>query len=381
MDMSDLARPVPAPRGPRRTPREAPPAIDGQELVAQLGGEVAAALSAAIERVNVLATTGQIDRAGLRALREEIETARRVGIMGQQVCRLASGRVGVANESLDLTAMLRDALRHRSREIAARGIEVCEHLTQAIVISDATLLFGLLQSLMDWSFEHAVSRIDYGIEMQAWPPHPQLVCRFRFQPEDEVDSARPTTPVHIDTVSWRLVQQTARTLGLLLERRDGPGRIELVIEFPKTPTERIDGLSSVELDGPGAQPLNSKPLAGSHVLVIAARREVRNLIREALRPMGLMLDFVASVEEAREFCAEGVPHAVVYESLLGGARFEELREELMAAVPTLAFIQVTEQGKAFEVLYVGARQFASVGRDAIAESLPSALLFELTRCG
>jgi len=55
--------------------------------------------------------------------------------------------------------------------------------------------------------------------------------------------------------------------------------------------------------------------------------------------------------------------------------------ELLTEVPTLAFIQITDDGKAFEVHNIGERQFASVGRAAIVESLPSALMFELARCG
>ena len=54
---------------------------------------------------------------------------------------------------------------------------------------------------------------------------------------------------------------------------------------------------------------------------------------------------------------------------------------MLAEVPGLAFIQIAVQGKAFEVLNLGGRQFASVGRDAIIESLPAALLFELSRQG
>ena len=138
----------------------------------------------------------------------------------------------------------------------------------------------------------------------------------------------------------------------------------------------------IEGDAPAsAQPMNSQPLAGRHVVVLTARREVRNTVREALRPMGLMVDFVASVQEAQELCSDGLPHALVYDSTLAGDRFEALRTEMLNEVPNIAFIRLAEQGKAFEVLNVGGRQFASVGRDAIIESLPSALMFELSRNG
>ena len=388
MDMSDLnqtsASGDDTPPGHSASGAE----FDASALVAQMGGEVASALSAALERVNALATTGRIERASMRALRDEVELARRVGIMGQQISRLRSGRVRLASERLDLTAMLREALLQRGREIESHGIEVRQQLKPAEVNCDATLLFTLLQAMLDWSFEHTVGLIEYAIDLRTWPVQARLHCSFAYRNADEVDSG--TMPLEgaddgsgpsIDTMSWRLVQQTATTLALPLTRRDSAAKTQLCIEFPKTLTEQLDGGPGTDADDNASQGMNSRPLAGSHVLVVASRREVRNLVREATRPMGLMIDFVTTVEEAREFCMGGMPHAVVHEGVLGGERFEQLRQELLTSVPTLAFIQISEHGKAFEVTNVGGRQFASVGRDAIMESLPSALLFELARCG
>jgi CheY-like chemotaxis protein len=377
MDLSDLARPTVAAGGRMIEP------LDPQALIAQLGSEVASTLSSALERVTTLSATGRIDRGSLRALREEIDLARRAGIMGQQVVRLGNGHVQLSSERLDLTALLREALRQRGREIDARGIEVRQQFAPAEVMSDATLLFSLLQTMLDWSFEHAVSRIDLKLDVKSWPAHARVGVGFSHRPADEIDTAsgplQPAEETAINTMSWRLLQQTAAVLGLLLQRIDNPGKTELTLEFPDTLAPRLPGLASLEPVERATQSHNSQPLAGRHVLVLASRREVRNVVREALRPMGLMIDFVTSVEEAQELCADGLPHAVIYEASLGGERFERLRGEMLAEVPNLAFIQLAEQGKAFEVLNVGGRQFASVGRDAIIESLPAALLFELSR--
>jgi CheY-like chemotaxis protein len=168
-------------------------------------------------------------------------------------------------------------------------------------------------------------------------------------------------------------------LGLQVNRHDTPGRTELTFEFPNTLAPRLPGAEAADGDDAPGSARNSQPLAGRHVLVLAARREVRNVVREALRPMGLMVDFVASVEEAQLLCADGLPHAVIYEASLGGDRFERLRGEMTNEVANLAFIELAEQGKAFEVLNLAGRQFARVGRDAIMQSLPEALLFELAR--
>jgi hypothetical protein len=359
-----------------------PEPVDAQALVGQLGSEVAATLSSALERVTELTATGRIDRASLRALREEIDRARRAGIMGQQVLRLSNGRVQLAQERLDLTSLLRESLRQRSREMDARGIELRLQLAQAQVTSDATLLFSLLQSTLDWTFEHAVSRVDLRLDIKNWPTHARLLVAFAHLPadEDHGDAMLSDEETKLNTMSWRLLQQTASVLGVLLSRRDSAGRTELRAEFPQTLSPQLEGLEGMEADET-ALAHNSQPLAGRHVLVMATRREVRSSVRDALRPMGLMLDFVSSVTEARQLCAEGLPHAVVYESSLGGDHFEQLREHILTEVPTICFVAIAEQGKAFEVLNVGDRQFASVGRDAILDSLPAALLFELSRNG
>lgn len=377
MDLSGLGRP------PTLAGRSNVEPIDPQALIAQLGSEVATTLSAALDRVTALEASGQVDGETLRLLREEIDLARRAGIMGQQVVRLCNGRVHLANERLDLTALLREALRQRGREIELRGIEVRQVFAPALVKSDATLLFSLLQTVLDWSFEHTVSRIDMTLDVKNWPPHARLSVAFGHRPPDEVAAAETAPPAEeesaLNTMSWRLLQQTAAVLGLRMQRTDPPGRALLEFEFPDTLAPRVEPAGTTDFEESIAPALAPQPLVGRHVLVLAGRREVRNVVREALRPMGLMVDFVSSVEEVQQQCDEAMPHVVVYEASLGGQRFDRLRDELLAQAPHLAFIQIAEQGKAMQVMNVGGHQITSVGRDALIESLPEALVFELTR--
>ncbi len=377
METSELVRDQVAPAQRPSTP------LDPHALLSRLGSEVARSLSSALERVTTLAATGRIDRSSLRALRDEVDRARRAGIMGQQVSRFASGQVKVQRERLDLTGLLLETLRQRRREIDARRIEVRQFFAQAEVVSDATLTFALLQSLFDWAFEHAAGRIDMKLDIKPWPAQARLSCAFNRQPPDpkaavenaiDKDEAAP-----LETMAWCLLQQTAVALGLVIYRHDTAQRSTVTIEFPETVVSTIDGLSTSELDDPSQHGQHSQPLAGRHALVVASRREVRGLVRDALRPMGLMLDFVNSVEEAVDFCRDGLPHAVVYEAALVGERFDKLRAEMLAEVPTMAFVQIAEHGKAFEVLNLGTHQFASVGREALLESLPAAMMFELAR--
>lgn len=347
---------------------------------------MASLLSTALERVVDLSATGRIDRSGLRALQAEVDHARRACIMGQQWVRLTSGELKLQRERVDLTQLLHEALKQRRREIEERAIEVRQQFEPAEVVSDPTLLFTLLQTLLDWSFQHAVSRIDWRLDIKSWPSHARLACAFAYLPPDEV---MPQQAAHaekeeprLNTLSWRLLQQTALMLALPLQRSDSAGRSQLLIEFPETLTARLEaaqGLDGLEADDSGLQNHQRQPLAGRRVLVLAPRREVRAIVREALRPMGMMVDIVATIDEALQACAASLPHALIYEQGSAGDALDLLREGLLKEAPQMAFISIADEGKAFEILNLGGRQIASVGRAAIVESLPAALLFELSR--
>ena len=360
--------------------------MESRDLVAQLGSEVATVLSSALDRVVELAATGRIDRSGLRALQLEVDHARRAGIMAQQLVRLTRAELPLQRERLNLTRLLREGLLQRRREIEARGTEVRQQFEQAEVVADSTLLFSLLQTLLDWSFQHAVSSIDLRLDIKTWPAHARLTCAFSFLPPDEesqlLSGRQESEEPRLSTMSWRLLQQTALVLGLPLQRSDSAGRTQLLIEFPETVTTRLDaaqGLEGLEADDTGLHAHQSQPLAGQRVLVLAPRREVRHAVREALRPMGLLVDIVATIDEALQACAAGLPHALVYEQGSASDEFELLRQGLVKEAPQMAFISIADEGKAFEVLHVDGRTFASVGRAALADSLPAALLFELSR--
>ncbi len=354
--------------------------IDGHALLGQLGSEVASALSAALERVNALATTGKIGRKGLRELREYIELARRTGIMGQQVNRLAAGRVLQNIERVDLTATLREALLQHRRQIESLGFEVHQLLGPAQVMADPTLMFTLIETLLEWSFEHACSAIDLRIDLNGWPVFARLSCGFRFLTDEQVEqSVMNLSGSSLQTMSWRLLQQAARTMELPISLEEGGAQARAVIEFPRTVNDPSETTALRDRADAQRQGLNSKPLAGSHLLVLAARRETRSLVRDAIRHMALMVDNVTTIEEAREFCSGGMPHAILHESALGGERFEKLRAELLVDMPHLAFIELTEDGQGMETRKVGNRQFTCVSRNAIIESLPAALIFELSR--
>ncbi|WOB08952.1 hypothetical protein [Piscinibacter gummiphilus] len=377
MDMTELKR------APEATATLAPEdaAVEHdhwREVVGEMSAEIAGPLTAALERVQTLASTGRIDRSSLRSLGEEIQRAREISMSGQQIARLASGRLRQTPERLALTETLKDVLTQRSRETQARGIHIKQVLRPAEVVVDASLLFSLLNTQLTWAMEHARSNIDFRIDIKTWPVHARLTTRFAVRPADQ-QSDSDDTAHQLDTMTWRLVEQTAWTMGLPIERKLEGHEVHLTIEFPRTVSDQLEGMSAIELDQGFSPSLQSKPLVGSQVLVVASRRDVRVQIRDAIRNMGLIVDFVNSVDEAREFCRGGLPHAIVIESVLRGERFNEMRRDIDAEGAEVVFIEIIEEGNTFEISGFGGLSMARVGRDAILTSLPSALMFELAK--
>ncbi|MCP5810187.1 hypothetical protein NL321_28985, partial [Klebsiella pneumoniae] len=84
----------------------------------------------------------------------------------------------------------------------------------------------------------------------------------------------------------------------------------------------------------------------SHILVVAARRDLRLLVREAVKSMGLIVDFVSSVGEATQFCREALPHAIIFESSLRGQRLDQLVAGIRQEVPDFVLLEVLDEGSA-----------------------------------
>lgn len=387
MDLSELNSTRTQAPAAARTDMAVPERDMAWGLASQIGVEVAAPLTAALDRVRELQATGRIDRPGLHALYEELQQARRASIVGQQVTRLARGGIQQQHEALNLTHALRDVLTQREQDLAARGLAVKEVLKPAEVVVDASLLSALIHALFDWSLRHARTPVEIRLDMKPWPVHARIVCRFGHIPADQVAALRngrrePATAGRIealDCLSWRLLEHLALTMQLPLERVDTQHDTSTTIEFPQTANVSLVGASAIEIDKGITLSGTSCTPSGSRVLLIAAGRDVRNQVRHAVSHMDLALDFVSTVDAARELCQQGLPHAIIYESQVHDRNFDQLRNDIQQQASGLAWIEITEHGEAFEVSSFGGSSMARVGRDAITTSLPSALIFELAK--
>ena len=349
-------------------------------LIAELGAEIAHPLTDALERIHALMSSGRIDRGGLRTLRDEVEAVRQVGMTAQLIARFANQQMRHSRERVALADSLQGVLNHRKRETETRGVALQPVPNPVDVIVDASLAFSLLNTLLDWALVHARSRIDFMIDVQSWRSKVKLICRFELPaPEAPIDGVGAPAPRPLDSLTWRLLEQTATAMSLGLSRVVVDSAVAVHLEFAVAPRSAIDGVTMIDLDDGFDSAINSKPLAGSHVVVVASRREVRARVRDALRDMGLLVDLVGSIDEAADFCRDGLPHAIIIEGILHGERCERFCAEIRAEVPGFPFIDIVEQGRDFSVSDAQRGERARVGQDAIEAALPSVLMFELSK--
>ncbi len=351
------------------------------DVVARIGAEVAVPLTSALERVVALASSGRIDRHGLQALRQEIDGARRIGLRGQQIARLASGAVRQTVERLDLPQCLRSVLSGQAVHGNGESIAVPPPPTKAEVLGDASLLHAVLDAAANWSAGLARAQVDWRIDVRPWPVRARVTCRFSHLPADNLVATPATrTSQHIpslDTLDWLLLTYSAHIAGVVVQRQDGPAHTLLTLEFLNTVNGTLEGAAAVDLvasaDG------GMRAITGCQLLVLASRRHTRQQVREALQGQDLQIDYVSTVAAAVEFCHDGPPQVLVYERALADDTLARLIEQLARSTSRLVAVEVLPGGDECSLSTPGVNDRTQVGLDALRQMLLPVLVLELSR--
>jgi len=337
------------------------------DLVQQLVAEVTRPLSSAMALIGKLAASGQVNRQAIQALRENVAQARDAGLAGQRLARLTAGPQQLSGECLNLTQLLRSLLNQRSREASARGIEVQQALMPVDVIADGTLLLALLNAMLDWAIANADALIDLKLELLPCPGKARLVCRFARRKQGSLE-----LPSALNSLNWRLLEQTALAIGVSLRQVDAAGASVLTLEFIPYIGSGAAGSSGEQRHGA----LNrAKPLAGSSILIISQDIGLVSQIQAAIQPMGMIIDIVPCMAEAKQFCLEGLPHAIVFESRQHGKAFEQLHAEVLLDVPEFCFIELIDKAAPGR----GNAGVTSIERKHLGSDLPKQLMRALTQ--
>ena len=382
----DQPRSMPTARPPLpKSPAPSPAMPTLGDVVARIGAEVSAPLTAALERVVALASSGRIDRLGLQALRTEIDGARRVGLRGQQIARLASGEVRQSVERLDLPQCLRDVLRGQDTHANGLAIALPPSPTKAEVLGDASLLHAVLSAAADWSAALARANVEWRIDVKPWPVRARVLCRFAHLPADHAEppparSSGPAGAHHedgLDTLDWLLLSYTAHIAGVVVTRQDSPSHTLLTLEFLNTVNGTLEGAAAVDLVA--AADGSAQSIAGYQVLVLASQRNTRQRLREATQGQDLLIDYVSTVADASLYCEDGAPQVLVYESAFNGETMAALLQMLDASAPGVALIEVLPSGQDCDMSTPGGNPATRLGLDALRNMLLPVMVLELGR--
>ena len=358
---------------PAADPASAAPSL--RDVVARMGAEVAAPLTAALERVVTLASSGRIDRYGLQALRNEIDGARRVGLRGQQIARLAAGELRQALERLDLPTCLRNVLNGQAVHTNGLAIACPPPPARAEVLADASLLHAVLDAAAEWSASLARANVEWRIDVQPWPVRARVTCRFAHLPADH--SLPPPAVAHdqvarhheprLDTLDWLLLTYAAHITGVALSRQDSSSHTQLTLEFLNTVNGTLEGAAAVDLVA--ATDGGPQSLAGCQVLVLAARRHTRQLLRDVSRGQDLQIDYVSSVDAATQSCQDGLPQLLIHEQDFEGPALSALLADLARHGASVGRIVILPTGQDCEIAGAHAGQASQLGFDAVRHML------------
>jgi CheY-like chemotaxis protein len=349
-------------------------------LLARVAAELAPPLSAAAQRLAALGASPQLDPAALQALAHALDGARTATLTVQQLARVCDPALPLRPQALDLATALREAVARHQPEARRRGTPVLETVRPARVVCDAALLGQLLDVALGWALALTHSALHLGLDHRNWPERARLHLRFRHRPVDEVaDPQAPTHAAALDTLQWHLLRQTALAAGLLVERRDTVCGTRLSVEFPRTVLASAASVDALDIDPGFGSTLGLRPLAGHHVLLVTARRDLRQELRDVLHPLGLMIDVVGSVEGAREFCHAGPPHVLLHDAQLAGERLARLHAELRALPQAPVLVEIADDGPRLQTAAQDPQGVTRVGRGTLADTLPAALTYELTQ--
>jgi hypothetical protein len=341
---------------------ESPTRSTMHDILGQVAAEVAEPLTRALERVHDLIAGQSLSATELQRLNEEVAHARRIGIVGQQIARLASGVIRQVPEPLDLTHMLLELLNEHRQSAGSASIEFLDTLANATVMGDSGLAGTMLRGMFDWCSECALTPVEIRLDARPSAAQAILACRFSSRPHS-VDAREP--------LAWHLMQLAADAMGVKLKLDTSSTQTTLSVLFERLVVMLEANTSTSSSD--------ARLLAGRQVLVMAPNRDIRNQVRMAVQGLDLMVDYVTSVDAARDYCADGLPHAVVYASTLAGAPLDRLRRSLLSDAGAPPFIEIAAQGHGFEPVAPGDTAIAKVGLDGLAQALPAALIIELSR--
>ena len=347
-----------------------PQAPSWQDMVRQLGEEVATSLNTATEQLTRLNRLEPGLVRSLMPIQDAVERARQAGMAAQHVLRLCEDPPPQRREVLNLADVAHAALTARSDWLRRRRINVRKGFSAAPVYADASLLYQLIDELLLW-----VGQLDADIAVSV--ESSQSTGRPRLQVVSH--RAPATAPPNVwRGVRWVLWHQLARTLDAQTELDLKEQHVRISVSLRAATPEQI-GRAAEEQVEPSSV---SAGIAGCRVLIVSDNAQRRAQCLQALAGYGLIMDSAEDTHQARQQALQRLPDAVVYDASVAPRDVAGLRTQLQESAGTpAAFIEIQDQAGIadFQASTVGADLTGHVSAAALNQALGPALVFELCR--
>jgi hypothetical protein len=93
----------------------------------------------------------------------------------------------------------------------------------------------------------------------------------------------------------------------------------------------------------------------------------------------IFIDYVPSVAAARDYCEDGTPQVLLFESSFDSEALRNLFAQFEARAPGVALIEIVPEGHGCEMSSSTGHRITRVGADGLRQMLASVMLLELAR--
>ena len=308
---------------------------------------------------------------------QAVEMAGNIARQSQQLARLAEGRMRQSHERVALDLLVENALKERQAFFQTRRIEVNSSIKSVEIVVDPGLLSNLVETALDWAGQDSGQLVvDLGVSK--WPEHGVLSIKARHaeRPPGSEPSAGGA-----DSLSWYLLAQIAKAMGVILRREDHGLETTLSLEFART-VKHLEGLTAMEIEassGDSAFHTGTKALAGLSILLITKDVGVRGEVEKACHALGLRADTVSNSEKAVRYAEREQPNMIIVDERLRDSVFDDLMQNIRRVDPNVGFLEVTADANTFEVSSWMGDSITRVSRNVLRQQLPSVLTLELAK--
>jgi CheY-like chemotaxis protein len=367
--MATLPRPLDSLHRPSQfAPAKLPPGV-----LAKVGETFATQLSALQQAFVGFVPHGPEQQLALAAHLAEMERLQRLGVQIQAIARVLAGEGQATLERLDLSAALRQKLDEWAEPARRKGI----HLLGPLEPFEIDVNAGVLEQLLDLAMESALeiqACVEVRVGVQTQTANPMLTVEvLRAQ-----GAAVPVSDAEFNDLHWMLFTVMARARGLVPQRVAVGDNVILMLEFPSHELPSVADTNRL-----ATHSYRTPAVADRRVLVLEPYEFHRVQAHKLLHDVGMRVDTVATLEQARGSLRDGVPDVLVTGIPVRDARIGALLDELRAAHPRLRVIELVDDESAFAFAFSspGYANAARVGRQDMARTLVLAVAQELDAGG